>query len=79
MTIELPGGDGASRKRTAECRALLFQSRRREGTYEYVVMYEPLTARSEYIVQQYFLDTSLGLSTKRPLLPKLTLGRWKSW
>lgn len=60
LETELVGIPGAVRRKTAMCRGTVALSRRRsDGTYEYVVKYEPVSTFHFYMVHQYFLRESV--------------------
>jgi lipopolysaccharide/colanic/teichoic acid biosynthesis glycosyltransferase len=60
LRVEFDGAGGPARVRKADCRGRVMQVRRTETGNAYVIEYEPETSRSEYVIEQYFLRTSLA-------------------
>jgi len=66
LEIDLAGGRGERRARNARCLASVTQKRRTPEGHALVLKYWPLTLRSHYVLQQYFLGSSLAPARARP-------------
>lgn len=60
LKIEMPGPNGHPRIRRARCTGTTIATRSAGGAQDYVVAYEPLSALSDYNIQQHFLRGSMA-------------------
>jgi hypothetical protein len=61
LVLDIPVlGQSRAAHRTAHCRGDLLDYRRGPGRTRWLFKYEPVSARSEYMIQQYFLRGSLA-------------------
>lgn len=69
LEIELAGGNGGRKLRSADCEVIVVQSRSRGEGHALVLEYAPTSDRSRYVLHQYFLRNSLASPRPRPAAP----------